>query len=865
MQQEPMTIPSMIRLLLPESFNKLYVRLALNIVAAIAVTGALLVIMPPGTGTGTGGRLNASNMPVRPALAASQTPSWSIVASPNSSGGNVLNGVSCVSASFCMATGSSGSGTASLAESWNGSSWSIVPSPNSTGGSANLSSVSCTSASFCMAIGSSLAESWRGSSWSIVLSPNPTGGSANLSSVSCTSASFCMATGFYYASSGSISSLAETWNGSSWSIVPSPNPTGSSGGAGAGAFLSGVSCTSASFCMATGTYYTSSGGNTLAESWNGTKWSIVASPNPTSGNYTSLSGVSCTSASFCMATGLYEPSPIANDTLAESWNGTSWSLDLPIDPAGAVNASLNGVSCEATICTAAGSFKGTGSSQTLVETAKLSAPPTPQLSGVSPSSGTTSGGTPVTITGANLSGATAVDFGSTPATNVSVVSSTEITATSPAGSGTVPITITSPEGTSSSTLSCADSFTYGAPAPSIQPGSYTSVSPFRVADTRANSGKPYAGQTLSGCSVLNVQVTGIAGSNVPANGVAAIVANITAVDPSASGYLTVYPTTTVRPVVSNLNFSAGKTVANLIEVPVSSSGQIAIYNGSSGATNVLVDVAGYVSATGASYTPISPLRVCDTRTGNPSNLTGASAQCNGKTLSPNTPLSVSIAGSGLLPLSATAAVINLTAIAPEGGGYLTAYPASSSTPPTASNVNFQKGELISNRAIVELSSTGEINLVSNTTTNVLVDVSGYYSGSGASYIPLSPARIADSRCSTSPSPPYCAAENIPSQNIGFTPLGAGSTENLTVAGIGSVPLTATAVVLNVTVATTTNGSYLTIWPSGSSKPTASDLNWTAGTTIPNLVVAEVGANGQISIYNNAGSVEVIADIEGYYG
>ncbi len=816
MQQEPMTIPSMIRLLLPESFNKLYVRLALNIVAAIAVTGALLVIMPPGTGTGTGGRLNASNMPIRPALAASQTPSWSIVASPNQTGGNTLDGVSCVNASFCMATGSSGSGTASLAESWNGSSWSIVPSPNSTGGSANLSSVSCTSASFCMAAGS------------------------------------------YSASSGG-DTLAESWNGSSWSIVASPNPTGSSYTS-----LSGVSCTSASFCMATGTYYTSSGGGTLAESWNGTSWSIVASPNPTSGNYTSLSGVSCTSASFCMATGGYSASS-GGDTLAESWNGSSWSLDLPIDPAGAVNASLNGVSCEATICTAAGSFKGTGSSQTLVEIAKLPPPQTPQLSGVSPSSGTTSGGTPVTITGANLSGATAVDFGSTPATNVSVVSSTEITATSPAGSGTVPITVTTPEGTSSSTLSCADSFTYGTPAPSIQPGSYTSVSPFRVADTRANSGKPYAGQTLSGCSVLDVQATGVVGSNVPANGVAAIVANITAVNPSASGYLTAYPTATVRPVVSNLNFSAGKTVANLIEVPVSSSGKIAIYNGSSGATNVLVDVAGYVSTTGASYTPISPLRVCDTRTGNPSNLTGASAQCNGKTLSPNTPLGISLTGTGLLPLSATAAVVNLTVIAPGGGGYLTAYPASSSTPPTASNVNFQKGELISNRAIVELSSTGEIDIVSNTTTNVLVDVSGYYSGSGASYTPLSPARIADSRCSTSPSPPYCAAENIPSQNIGFTPLGAGSTENLTVAGIGSVPLTATAVVLNVTVAATTKGSYLTIWPSGSSKPTASDLNWTAGTTIPNLVVAEVGANGQISIYNNAGSVEVIADIEGYYG
>jgi hypothetical protein len=318
--------------------------------------------------------------------------------------------------------------------------------------------------------------------------------------------------------------------------------------------------------------------------------------------------------------------------------------------------------------------------------------------------------------------------------------------------------------------------------------------------------------------------------------------------------------------VSNLNFNTNETVANLIEEPVSSTGEIAIYNGSSGSVNVIVDVAGYVSSSGETYTPISSLRVCDTRTNNPSNLSGtALSQCEGKTLSPNIPLTISMTGTGLLPISATAAVINLTAIAPVGGGYLTAYPSSSSTPPTASNVNFKKGELISNRAVVDLSPTGEINLVSNTATNVVVDVAGYYGGSGAAYTPLSPRRIADSRCAASSPPPYCASENIPQGNLSFSPIGGGSTENLTVAGIGSVPLTATAVVLNVTVASTTKGSFLTLWPAGApSMPTASDLNWSAGTTIPNLVVAEVGANGQVSIYDNAGSVDVIVDVEGWY-
>ncbi len=89
-------------------------------------------------------------------------------------------------------------------------------------------------------------------------------------------------------------------------------------------------------------------------------------------------------------------------------------------------------------------------------------PSAPTVTGIAPTSGTTAGGTVVTITGTDLSGATAVKFGSTSATSVTVASSTSITAISPAGSGTVDVTVTTSGGTSAT--SSADHFTYTAPS-----------------------------------------------------------------------------------------------------------------------------------------------------------------------------------------------------------------------------------------------------------------------------------------------------------------------------------------------------------------------------------------------------------------
>src|SRR4029077_14519239 len=135
--------------------------------------------------------------------------------------------------------------------------------------------------------------------------PTPSGATSSaLSGVSCTSASACTAVGYYTTSAGANQTLGEAWDGSTWTLQSTPTPSGATSSA-----LSGVSCTSASACTATG-YYTTSAGvyQTLAETWNGTTWTLQSAPTPSGATSSVLSEVSCTSASACTSVGYYATS-----------------------------------------------------------------------------------------------------------------------------------------------------------------------------------------------------------------------------------------------------------------------------------------------------------------------------------------------------------------------------------------------------------------------------------------------------------------------------------------------------------------------------------------------------------------------------
>jgi hypothetical protein len=298
--------------------------------------------------------------------------SWSSQASPTPVGNSflTLSGVSCATATACAAVGREQSVRnveTPVAEAWDGTGWTLQTTPNpatsctsGAGSTCLLNSVSCTSAAACTAVGSyfdsvakaekTLAERWDGTSWTIQNTPEPSGADgASLTGVSCTSPTACTAVG-----SAGGQALIERWDGTSWTIQAAPSP--------AQPQLNAVSCTSAAACTTVGSY-TDSTGNivSLAERWDGSSWTIQSTPNPAGPPQTGLFGVSCTSATSCIAVGAAGNGiPSAEpgiSPLAEIWDGTSWTIQNTPEPSGAIGMTLSGVSCtSATSCTAVGQF-----------------------------------------------------------------------------------------------------------------------------------------------------------------------------------------------------------------------------------------------------------------------------------------------------------------------------------------------------------------------------------------------------------------------------------------------------------------------------------------------------------------------------
>jgi hypothetical protein len=226
--------------------------------------------------------------------------------------------------------------------------------------------VSCVSPSFCEAVGSyvdrangaapsvkrsvALAEEWNGTDWAIQTTPDPTGDTAvvSLAAVSCPSATFCEAVGSYTAG-GRQWPLAEVWNGTGWALQPTPDPAKTV------VSLDGVSCPSATTCQAVGSY-TATEGTALAEGWNGKTWAVETTPQLAGKKHVLLSGVSCPLLTSCEAVGEYFNHTNASwMLLAEIWNGSHWAVQtVPNVVTGGYQA-LNGVSCpSAKSCEAVG-------------------------------------------------------------------------------------------------------------------------------------------------------------------------------------------------------------------------------------------------------------------------------------------------------------------------------------------------------------------------------------------------------------------------------------------------------------------------------------------------------------------------------
>jgi hypothetical protein len=791
--------------------------------------------------------------------------SWSVVGSPNTGAGdNNLYGVAAIAPGNAWVVGrsyaaASGSPSQGLVEHWNGSSWSIVPVPQVGAQDNVLGGVAATSANDVWAVGYStpslgalqtLIEHWNGAGWSVVQAPPPPGNGNNLLiAVAAVSPSDAWAVGAYnQTATAAAVSLVEHWNGTSWSIVASPpNVPGTTGDN----FLASVAEVAANDVWAAGygdtTQFSATNPNppskTLAEHWDGATWSVVNSQNVTGDD--AFFAVSATPGQGnAWAVGASKSATVFQPLL-ERWNGSTFvSVISPNpNPAGGQLTAVMALSPNDVWST--GGSGTTGNFRTLIE--NYCVPPV--VTAITPTSGKP--GTAVTVTGSGFLGASGVNFGSAPSASFTVVSDTQITATAPFQSaGPVDVTVTT---AATSAPSAADQFTFI----SVFPGQYTPLPPFRILDTRSGiGGFPTVGAGKS----IDVQVAGVAGSGVPvmtsATPPSAVILNVTVTNPTASGYLTLYPTGVPRPLASNLNFVRGQTVPNLVEVALGSGGKVTAYN-SAGSTDVIFDVAGWVSTQGTVtgtaglYRPLVPGRLMDTR----SSVGGSPTLAAGQTVN------LQVTGQQNVPVTGVSAVVlNVTATNTTAAGYLTVFPAGAGRP-VASNLNFVAGQTVPNRVVVKVGNMGQVSLFNfSGAADVIVDVGGWFTdgsdttATGGQFTGLTPARILDSRFGQGTT----------------SAVGANGLIMVQVAGLGSVPpMTATvppkAVVLNVTVTNTTAASFLTVYPSdAASRPTASDLNWTGGLTVPNLVVVKLGADGKIAIYNLAGSTDVIADVVGWY-
>jgi hypothetical protein len=399
-----------------------------------------------------------------------------------------------------------------------------------------------------------------------------------------------------------------------------------------------------------------------------------------------------------------------------------------------------------------------------------------------------------------------------------------------AGTGyDLPTGLGEPQAAALSTSLCAS-----LAGPATGAGTYHTVTPTRVLDTRNTGIVPNNGMT-------GVQVEGNA-AGIPSSGVTSVVLNVTVTGTTAGGYLTAWGDGTTRPKTSNLNWVKGQTIANLVTVPVSGDGGVDFYVTSS--TQVIADVQGYYTndTSGLTLSTTAPTRILDTR-----SAVGIAT----KTAITNSTISLKVDGANGIPSTAKAVVLNMTVAATGSSGYLAAYPEGTAVP-TVSNLDWTAtNTTIAGLAIVPVGTDGNVSIKVAGTAHVIADVFGYFTAgtTGSSFTSAGPTRLLDTR----------SANGVSTT----TPVTGGTYVPLQITGRYGIPSGIKAVVLNVTVVGATYGGYLTAWADGATRPGSSNLNWANGNAIPNQVIVPVGSDGKVDLYVS-GTTHVIADVFGYY-
>jgi hypothetical protein len=427
------------------------------------------------------------------------------------------------------------------------------------------------------------------------------------------------------------------------------------------------------------------------------------------------------------------------------------------------------------------------------------------------------------------------------------------------GDGTVGYSVAANLGTTvrSGTLTIAgQTFTVTqAPAPTAL-GFFT-LTPCRVADTRAGSGFSGAfGAPSLAAQVARSFAIPTSACDVPATAQAYSL-NITVVPPGPLDYLTVWPTGQSMPVVSTLNDLSGEIVANAAIVAAGTDGAISLLAGND--TDVIIDINGYFAPpTGQAlaFYPATPCRVVDTRSVGGSGLTGAFGPPQMAALSTRSfPIPSSPCG---IPSSAQAYSFNMTVVPPGPLEYLSTWPAGQSMP-LGSTLDDTSGAVLANAAIVPAGTSGAVDVFAYNATDLIIDNNGYFAPPGSSgalnFYPLPPCRVADTRA--------MGGSGL-TGDFGPPQLTAGSTRSFPIpTSPCDVPATAQAYSLNITVVPPGPLDYLTTWPTGNPIPGVSTLNDISGSVLANAAIVPAGSNGAIDLFVSD-ATDVIIDINGYF-
>lgn len=376
---------------------------------------------------------------------------------------------------------------------------------------------------------------------------------------------------------------------------------------------------------------------------------------------------------------------------------------------------------------------------------------------------------------------------------------------------------------------------------------FVSVEAQRVLETRTSvSGGQigYTGAKPAAGKKIDVDVSGV----IP-DDAAAVFVTVSAIQPDAQGYVTVFADCAdEHPTAASLNPLANTNVSNLVAAEIDDTGSICLFT--SGSTHLAVDVNGYQPST-SSYDPNAPERVLETRTG----VAGGQIGYTGSAPAANGVVTVKVTGTpeASLPADTAAVVLNVTSTKAEGSGFVTAYPCDKPKPVSA-NLNLAANTVRGNLLVSKVSAAGTVCLFTSAGTELTADLQGSYPA-GTSFVPVVPERILETR------------RDNPDGRIGHTgdkPI-AGEVIELEVIGVGANPASegSGTVMLNIAAIQAESNGYITVFECGTTMPLAANGVYAPGANTSTLIAAPVNEDGRTCIFTS-GSAHLTADISGYF-